>query len=382
MFIRFPFVPLVLPLVLALGACTPSTKQFGAVSYTPALREDWPVSTPTEQGLDPLLVSSLYHDAAELETLYGLLLIKNDQLIAEKYFNGSSIDHASDRMSTTKSYVSALTGLALQRGCLRSLDQHMIEFFPEYASSLGDSRKATITVKQLLQMRAGYPWEGNERPYFDRIFNSKNYDWLPLLAEFPLLHAPGTAFGYSNVTSHIVGAIVARACDTDLQTFARQFLFEPMGATLPKWHRAADGYRFGAFGIHTTARDMAKFGSVYMHQGKYRGEPLLRPEWVEASLARYSTGINFTGWFSSALGDYFEDLGYGYQWWSASVDGERFDFAWGHGGNLIVLLHERKLMIVTAADPLYDAPEEAGWEHEGAIIDVVGKFIESLPDPV
>ncbi len=79
--------------------------------------------------------------------------------------------------------------------------------------------------------------------------------------------------------------------------------------------------------------------------------------WVRDSLARYSEGINFTGWFGSKLGSYFSDLGYGYQWWSATVQDHNVDFAWGHGGNLIVPVRDMHLIVVTAADPLYDAPE-------------------------
>ncbi len=365
--------------LLVTVGCSPTKSQLLQVQYAPQLREDWPVSTPEKQGLDPLLVAELYHDAAQLETVYGVLVIKDDQLIAEKYFNGSSIDHSNDRMSTTKSYTSALVGIALEQGCLESLDQKMVEFFPEYASKLGDARKSRLTIRELLQMRAGYPWEDMQSPYLEILYFSHDYDWLPRMASFPLTHQPGTEFAYSNLTSHIVGAIVARACDTDLMSFAKQHLFEPMGASLDDWHRAEDGFYFGAFGIFVSARDMAKFGQLYFHGGEYRGKRLLTQQWVQASLQPYSTDINFTGWFSSELGDYFTDLGYGYQWWTAKVNGRPIDFAWGHGGNLIVLVRDLHMLIVTTADPLYEVPPGASWQYEGAVIDVVGKFIESLP---
>jgi hypothetical protein len=80
------------------------------------------------------------------------------------------------------------------------------------------------------------------------------------------------------------------------------------------------------------------------------------------------------------LGRYFEDIGYGYQWWSATAGDHRFDYAAGHGGSLIVLLHDLDMIVVTTADPLYELPVDAGWAFEGAIVDLVGKFIESLPE--
>ncbi len=366
-------------LTLAAG-CTPSQTRVQAVNYTPIEREDWPVSTPSKQGIDPTLVAELYSDASELETLLGLLVIKDDQLIAEKYFNGSSIDHVNDRMSTTKSFVSAATGKALELGCLKSLDEKMIRYFPHYADKIQDPRKAQISVRQMLQMRSGYPWEGREAEYNHAIFVEKNYNWEPHLVDFALLSPPGTKFAYSNVTSHLLGAVVSNACETDLLTFTQQQVLDPLGAKAVKWHRATDGHYFGAFGLFITARDMAKFGSLYLHAGEFRGKRVLPEAWVRDSLKRYSEDINFTGWISSKLGSYFSDVGYGCQWWSATADEHYVDFAWGHGGNLIVLVHDLNMIVVSAADPLYDYPEEHGWKYEGAVIDVVGKFIASLPE--
>jgi hypothetical protein len=96
-----------------LVGCGSSTEDLEAVDYTPLAGEDWTVSTPAEQGLDPMFVAELYHNAAEMETLYGLLVIKNGYLIAEGYFNEGAIDRKNQLQSATKSYTSALLGLAL-----------------------------------------------------------------------------------------------------------------------------------------------------------------------------------------------------------------------------------------------------------------------------
>ena len=98
------------------GCGTPSPEELAAVDYTPLVRDDWAVSTPAEQGLDPTLVAELYLDAAELETLYGLLVVKNGQLIAEKYFNEGAVGQKARIQSVTKSVTSALVGIALDRG--------------------------------------------------------------------------------------------------------------------------------------------------------------------------------------------------------------------------------------------------------------------------
>ncbi len=279
----------------------------------------------------------------------------------------------------TKSYASALVGVALDQGYLSSVDQKMMDFFPELAKQIDDPRKEQITIRNLLQMRAGYPDEEFSRQFLDSLFFTDNWHWLPHIVGFPLTSDPGTEFGYSNLTSHILAVIVARAVNTDLESYAQKNLFAPIDAELGAWSRDADGYNFGCFEISVTARDMAKFGLLYLNDGEYEGNRVLSADWVRESLQSYSEDIDRSGEGPSKHGRYFSDIGYGYQWWSATVGDHHFDYAAGHGGNLIVLLHELDMIIVTTADPLYELPAEAGWKYEGAIIDLVGRFIESLP---
>jgi len=169
---------------LATGGCGPGINELKMVEYAPQSGGDFAVSTPQAQGVDPLLVARLYYDAEKLETLYGLLVIRNGKLIAEKYFNKGSVSQVSGRMSATKSYTSALVGVALQKGCLKSVDQKMIDFFPEFADKITDPRKKQITIRQMLQMRAGYPWEGRVQKYFSLLFAVNNWQWLPHLVDF------------------------------------------------------------------------------------------------------------------------------------------------------------------------------------------------------
>ena len=129
----FLLTRLCLVLSILLTGCGPSTADLEAVNYAPLDGDDWPVSTPEVQDLDPMLVARMYAEAAELETIYGLLVIKNGYLIAEEYFNGGALEQKVNVQSVTKSYLSALVGIALDQGCLSSLDQKMLEFFPELA---------------------------------------------------------------------------------------------------------------------------------------------------------------------------------------------------------------------------------------------------------
>jgi CubicO group peptidase (beta-lactamase class C family) len=356
------------------GLFAKPTRDLASARYAPRSGLGWPVSTPAEQGLDPDLVAELYLDAAELPTLYALLVVKGGRLVGEGYFHEGGIDQLSGRQSVTKSFTSALVGLALERGCLTSLDQRMLEFFPELTDRIDDPRKERITLRELLQMRAGYPWEENEPVWFDRLFLQDDWHWVPHVADFPLTVDPGTEFRYSNLTSHILAVIVSRACATDLAPFAEAHLLGPIGAELGSWSRDADGYRFGSFDISVTARDMAKFGQLYLQGGGWDGRQVVPADWVRASLTAYSRGI-----FGGQMARHFRDVGYGYQWWSARVGAHDVDFAWGHGGNLIVLVPELDMVVVTAADPLHRLPGAEGWAVEGPILVTIGKFLASLP---
>jgi CubicO group peptidase (beta-lactamase class C family) len=366
-----------LSLAMLVG-CGPSTAELEAVDYTPLPEGDWNVSTPEEQGLDPTLLAKLYYEAAEMETLYGLLIIKNGYLIAEKYFNEASIDHVSGRASSTKSFTSALVGIALEQGCIQSLDQRMMDFFPEFSEEIQDPRKEQITIRHLLQMRGGYPDEEYTSNLFEIMFFRGNWEFVPHLVDFPLASDPGTEFNYSNLTSHLLGVIVTRACGQDLETYSRQYLFSPMNADIYGWQVDDDGYNWGFGEIYVTARNMAKFGQLYLDGGVYDGKQVISADWIEASLQRYSESIIRGGilpWYGS-----FRDRGYGYQWWSSRSGGHYFYYASGHGGNYIILLPELDMVIVTAADPLHDMWDGGDpWAYEGAINRMVGRFIKSLP---
>ena len=371
-----PVAPLLI--AAALTGCGPSPAELEAVDYTPFPAGDLKISTPEEQGLDPVLLARAYSKAEKLETLYGLLVIKNGYLIAEKYFNEGSIDQVSGRQSTTKSFTSALVGIALDQGCIQSLDQKMMDFFPELAGDITDPRKKQITIRHMLEMRGGYPDEERTSPLFEVMFLQGNWRFLTHLVGFPLASDPGTKFHYSNLTSHLLGVIVARACDTDLIRFSQRHLFAPMNAEVRGWQVDDDGYHWGCGEIYVTARDMAKFGLLFLDDGVYDGKRIISAEWVEASFQRYSEDI-IRGWLTSRYGS-FHDRGYGYQWWSSKSGDHYFWYASGHGGNYIVLLHDLDMVIVTTADPLHDKWDDNPWKYEGEINKLVGNFVKSLPN--
>jgi len=367
-FLLFVIVILVL---LSLVGCGPSTADLEAVDYTPLPGDDWEVSTPAEQGLDPMLVAEMYYNAAELETIYSLLVIKNGYLIAEDYFNEGSVDQKDRLQSATKSFTSALVGIALEQGCLSSVDQKMLNFFPEVAGKISDPRKEQITIRNMLEMRGGYP---NEETHQDLWAGLLSGHYPPLIEEFPLVSDPGTRFHYSNLTSNWLGIIVDRTCGMNLKAYADEHLFSPLDVKAGEWGQDAEGHNNGCGDLHLTARDAGKFGLLYLNDGVYKGNQIVPADWVHNSLQTYSVNEAFV----KKVG-HFRDIGYGYHWWSANAGEHHVNFAWGHGGQLIVLVDEFDMVIVTTSYPFWKEHSDQSWNHEKAIITMVSEFVNSLP---
>ena len=357
-------------ILLAIG-CGPSASELETVDYAPQSGEMWDLSTPEDQDLDPELVAELYYNASQMENIYSLLIFKNGYLIAEDYFNGGSATQQVNIHSVTKSINSALVGLALEEGCLTSLDQKMMEFFPEFEGRLRDSRKRDITIRQMLQMRAGYPWEEATAEGTELLFTGFH---TADLVNVPLAYDPGSDAAYSNLTAHLLGLIVARACDTDLKTFADEHLFGPLGIKEGFWQVDWDGDYLGYSDIELSAHDLAKFGLMYLNDGQYNGTQIVPAEWVHDSLQMYSEDM-----WTVRVGRNWDDNAYGYQWWSIRAGEYRYNLAWGHGGQQIVLIDDLDMMIVVTVDPLHLQHGDEPWKLEKASLNLVADFVASLP---
>jgi CubicO group peptidase (beta-lactamase class C family) len=367
----FLLITSVILFLSVLVGCGPSTGDLEAVDYTPLPGDDWEVSTPAEQGLDPMLVGEMYLNAADLDTIYSLLVIKNGYLIAEDYFNEGSADQKDRLQSVTKSFTSALVGIAIEQGCLSSVDQKMLDFFPEVASKITDPRKEQIMLRNMLEMRAGYPSEEDDPALWDGLLSGH---YPPLIEAFPLVSDPGTRFHYSNLTSNWLGIIVDRTCGMNLKAYAEEHLFSPLDVKSGEWGQDAEGHNNGCGDLHLSARDAAKFGLLYLNDGVYKGNQVIPADWVQDSLQTYSVNEAFV----NKVGQ-FRDIGYGYQWWSATTGEHHVNFAWGHGGQLIVLVDEFDMVIVTTSYPFWLEHNDQSWKHEKAIITMVSEFVNSLP---
>ena len=349
--------------------CLPSVEDLQAVEYAPLSAGDWELSTPEAQGLDPMLVAALYYNAARLDTIHSLLVIKDGVLIAEDYFHEGAIGRKDRLQSVTKSFTGMLVGIAIDQDLLDGADQKMLDFFPEITGQITDRRKTQITIRQLLEMRSSYPWEESHEGLWAGLLSGY---YVPLIEEFPLTADPGARFQYSNLSSNWLGIIVSRESGMTLKSFAEEHLFGPLGIEPGEWGTDAEGHNNGCGDLHLTARDMAKYGQLILEDGMWNGEELIPGWWVRQSLRT----ISENAWDDVGR---FREIGYGYQWWSATAGAHRVDFAWGHGGQLIVLVDALDLVVVTTADPFWLEHNNESWRHEKAQLRLVSEFVASLP---
>jgi len=298
-------------------------------------------------------------------------VFKDGYLIGERYFNIGSPDQQLNIQSVTKSINSALVGIALEKGYLSSLDQKMIEFFPELNDQIKDPRKRQITIRQMLQMRAGYPWEESTQELVELLFRGFR---ASTLVDVALARDPGADFDYSNLTSHLLGIIVARAAGTDLRSFAQTNLFSPLEIEPGFWQTDWETNFLGFADLHLRAGDLAKFGLMYLNDGKYNGKQIVPASWVHDSLQLYSQNA-----WKYRVGSNWGDNGYGYQWWSIRAGEHRYNLAWGHGGEQIALLDDLNMVIVLTANPLHKQHGGGPWKKEKANLNLVADFVASLP---
>jgi len=339
----------------------------------PKEREYWPTigwktSTPELQGMDSTKLSiAVEFIQSRLPNVYSLLVVKNGYLVYEKYFYIGSVSRSAEIRSVTKSITSTLIGIALEKGYINSVDQKLIEFFPEYYTDGLDPKKKEISLENLLTMSAGFQW--NERGPI-----SREWEWSPDRMKFtiqlPLENRPGKVFEYNTSASHLLSGILTKTTKISTLDFANQHLFKPLGISVNSWRQDLQDYYYGGYGLKLTARDLAKIGYLYLNNGYWSGRSIISEYWVKESTKQQIHAFN-----SPIYGAF----GYGYQWWVKKVDGYNSFRALGRGGQFIVVVPELDLVIVVTSDPA--PPHPPTWIHYSPLFDLVAGAVKSERPP-
>lgn len=290
----------------------------------------WRYSDMEAQGIDPTIMDEGLALLAESPTRQSLLLMRKGYVVYEAYFNGSRATDSNNIASVSKSMLSALVGIAIEQGHFQSTDDRIADFLPEYFETVSDPRLRELTLHQLLTMTHGLAWEENES---ERRLN-RSEDWVADILSLPLGNEPGTVFHYSTGASQVLAAALREATGMSVCEFAHRYLFEPLGMEAEFWGLGPQGYFTGGHSVSMTAREVARFGQLFLDEGRWQGEQVVPGWWVAASTApQIDIGNNYAG--------------YGYYWWLNHIGGYNMFSALGAGGQILHVIPELELVMVT-----------------------------------
>ena len=269
--------------------------------------------------------------AKDLPRLHSLLVSRDGTLVLERYFNGARAARPANVKSVAKSVISALVGIAVDRGLIKHVDTPISSYFPELSRDR-DPRKLKITVEDLLTMRAGLESTSN-RNYGAWVL-SRN--WVQFALGRPLVDEPGEIMDYSTGNTHLLSAILTKVSRTSTWQFANETLARPLGFPLTRWARDPQGIYFGGNDMLLTPRQMVAFGELYLREGRVEGKQILPERWIEQS------------WVGRGRSS-FSGQSYGYGWWIRDIAGRRAYYAWGFGGQYIFVIPDLDLVVVTTS---------------------------------
>ena len=291
----------------------------------------WASGSPRDVGMDETILNRGIDDLLSVPTAFGVLVVRDGKLVAERYGNGSAADHANNIHSASKSVMSALVGIAIREGYIKSVDQKVADFLPAYFDD-GDTDKAQITVAHLLTMSAGLSWSEDLTEFEIQT----EEDWVAAIVSRTLMDTPGSAFHYSTGLTHVLSAVLSAATGMSTCDFAHRYLFAPLDITAEHWGRDPQGVYSGGYNLYLTPREMAAFGQLYLRGGRWQGEQVVPSAWVGESWQPHQTDD--------------EDYSYGYLWWLRAFGGHQVAFAWGWAGQMIFVVPDLDIVVVVTGD--------------------------------
>lgn len=308
-------------------------------------------------GIDPTSIGKIDTAVSNgtYPNIHSLLIAKNDKLVYEKYWTGKdqswgddlgtrvhTKDSLHDIRSISKSIVSACVGIAIQQGKIKSVDQKVFEFFPEY-SRLDTGLISSLTIKDLLTMSSGLKW--NEEVPYDNPENSEirmiqSTNQVEYVLSQPMDHPPGKEWKYNGGTTQLLAAIIQKTTGKDVHAFAKEYLFQPLGIDRSEWIKyPGTNIPAAASALRLRSRDLLKFGLLYSNDGQWNGKHILSAGWVNAS---------FQSYVQRPYGG-----GYGYQFWTwqDTLNNKPVSFVSciGNGDQRIYIDKANDLIIVTTA---------------------------------
>jgi CubicO group peptidase (beta-lactamase class C family) len=315
-----------------------SSCQFQPESFAGNTPSETP-SNRSAQSINPVHMANM---EAEIDrnypNLYSILVQQNGAIVYEKYYQGHTANTYTHVFSVTKSVTSALIGIALDKGMIKSLDQPIADFLPEYFPDPDKYNKKEITIRHALTMTSGLTPT-------DQTLNRwmASPDWFAYTIDQPKDFPAGQKFSYNTGLTHLLSGVITKASGMSTKDFADKYLFSPLRITNYYWDTDTKGYYGGGHLLYLTPRDMARFGQLYLQKGMWNGVQVIPEKWATESTHAQIQVDDLTS--------------YGYLWWIYSTYDSKNNkalstyAAHGLGNQHIIVIPERNLVVTITCDP-------------------------------
>lgn len=303
------------------------------------LNDELVVGNVEQSGLDTSLLNEMMHQiiTGVYQNVHSILIIKDDKLVFEEYFYEYTKDSLQELRSATKSFVSALTGIAIDKGYIKSINEKVLSYFPEYSLKNMSSLKSKITIENMLANQSGLDCDvSNDKSEGNETAMDYSDDWVKFTLDLPMIDTPGGKGMYCSGNPITLGRIVEKTTKQSLPVFAKTTLFNPLGIDNFKWNFKPDKSNAEDYcQVYLTPREMVKFGLLYLNNGKWKNKQIVPADWVEASFENHSV---------------VQNVNYGYLWWLKyfDADGVRYygKSAQGNGGQRISIFPQQNMVVV------------------------------------
>lgn len=269
----------------------------------------------------------------------GLVVIKDNKLVVEEYFNTFWRETIHDFRSAGKSVTSLLLGIAIDKGLVKSTEQSIYDFFPspKFAQPKTDGHR-NIKIKHLLAMSSGLSADDDDDNSPGGTGNWLTEDrWVNFASSLPMIFESGQKFVYNDICPMLVGAIIKEASGKKLSDFAKENLFSPLGIREYYWYTAPNGSTVPMGNLYLSTLDFAKLGQLVINKGQWQGRNIISSKWINEMLTR-----------QLRVDDGVAN-GYGYFWWhtTKSINNRKYDciYASGNGGNLLFIVPSENLVV-------------------------------------
>jgi len=283
--------------------------------------EDWRTSTPEEQGMDSEQLTEVLDYLQRRLGIHSLLIIRNGYIVTDATFYPFAQNSLHDLASATKSFTSSLIGIAIDKGYIESVEQPVLDFFPERTVANLNANKEAMTLEDLLTMRSGFKCINQPTEVtLSEMWASP--DWSQFVLDLPMASEPGTRYVYCSPNVHLLSTIIQETTGMSALAFAQEHLFRPLGISDVIWPSDPQGNNWGWGDLKLAPYDMAKLGYLFLNKGLWDGQQVVSAAWVKAATSGDS---------------------YGYLWWLKPSGAY---FATGRGGQEIWVLPDRDMIVV------------------------------------